>query len=77
MTLVRKSEPKGEGDDFRSIKMQGLIHTMRVMSAGSNYTPVLIQISRGTEEISALLDEEDVDALHEFLSHYISTRSSK
>lgn len=68
--LVKKREPE---TGQRSLTLQGLIHEMRIMDANSDYTPVLILISRANEEMTALLDQEDVDELYAFLSHYVTS----
>lgn len=70
--ITRSRGPEG---GQRSMVMQGLIHEMRVMDANSDYTPVLILIKRGTDDMCALLDQEDVDGLYEFLSHYVTEKS--
>lgn len=65
MTVIGRHEGK-----HPALKMQGLVHEMRVMAANSQYDPVLIEIQRAGEEQHCLLDQEDVDALHEFLSRF-------
>lgn len=59
-------------DGTRSLEMQGLFHTLTFMPTMSDYDPLLVQIERGTETSCALLDQDDIDALHEFLSHYLT-----
>lgn len=65
----------GTDERPRSLTLQGLIHEMRIMDANSDYTPVLILISRANEEMTALLDQEDVDELYAFLGHYVTKES--
>lgn len=54
----------------RSLSMKGLFHEITFMEAITKYDPILIEIRRGPNSETALMDQEDIDALWEFLDGF-------
>ena len=71
MITDRSTDPR----DVPMIEMAGVIHSLVAIESGgvgSRWPVMLIANSKG-QEATVLLDQEDIDALHEFLGRYAET----
>lgn len=67
------SERYGAAVDRRGrLVLQGFVHEVIVKPEKSQYDPLSLVIRRGPEHTLALLSQEHIDALYEYLAPYVS-----
>jgi hypothetical protein len=55
---------------FEMLELRGVMHRLRFSSTGSDYTPVMVEIDKGGQQLTALIDDDQIATLREFLASY-------